>query len=220
MTAIFCAFSGGIDSTALALTFPEAIPVFTDTGDEFDHVYAHLEKFEQVTGRQVVRIRAAETLPEYEVRAKFLPNHGARFCTRMFKIEPMNRWLRGEDKPAVDWHDAARLIYGHAPWLSRPEDEWDQAVIALCQRTADEMNLKRARLPAELWIGLRADEPADVRVGNLTDMPGLTIGYPLRDAGFDRSMCIRVCLANDLLPRNPPYAVRGGVQGLFLQAEV
>ncbi len=174
MTTQFVAFSGGIDSTALALMLPDATPVFTDTGDEFDELLAHVEKFERVTGRAIVRIQGRvvdeqlipQTLPEYVQEAKFLPNHGARFCTRMFKIEPMNWWLK-------------------------------------------------QRLPAELCIGLRADEPADERVGNLTQLDGLGIRYPLREAGWTRTDCIRMCLTHDLLPRNPVYMARGGCKGCF-----
>lgn len=160
------AFSGGIDSTALALSMPTATVVFTDTGDEFDELYAHIDKFEQMTGRPIIRINADETLPEYEVRMKFLPGHGSRYCTRLFKIEPMNRWL-------VD------------------------------------------RLPATLCIGLRADESADDRLGNLTDLQGLTISYPFREWGWNRMDCINKCLEYDLLPRYPVYMARGGCKGCF-----
>jgi len=88
------AFSGGVDSTALAILETDATPVFTDTGWEFPHVYQHLERFEDVTGREVVRLKSKHgTLPEYIRAQKFFPNHGARFCTRLFKIEPMNAYL-------------------------------------------------------------------------------------------------------------------------------
>lgn len=163
---IFAAFSGGIDSTALCLLNPDAIPVFTDTGWEFDELYAHLDKFEQVTGRTVIRIKSDISLPEYIAASKFMPNHGARFCTRMFKIEPYNKFLEN-------------------------------------------------KLPAELIIGLRIDEEKDDRVGNLTKMEGLTIRYPLREAGMTRMDCIRVCLEHDLLPRYPVYMARGGCKGCF-----
>lgn len=162
----YIAFSGGKDSTALALLMPEATPVFTDTGWEFDQLYAHLDKFEAVTGREVIRVRPDETLPEYIARSKFMPNHGARYCTRIFKIDAFNRWL------------------------------------------AD-------KLPATLCIGLRADEPADMRVGNLTEQEGLTIRYPLREMGVDVWQVIRTCVEVDLLPRNPVYMARGGCKGCF-----
>lgn len=162
----FAAFSGGVDSTALAILSKDATPIFTDTGDEFDVIYEHIDKFEKATGRQVLIIRPAETLPAYEVRAKFLPNHGARFCTRMFKIEPMNEYLG-------------------------------------------------SHLPAELQIGLRADEPPDDRVGNLTELAGLSIRYPLRELAYSRADCVKLCLQHDLLPRYPPYMARGGCKGCF-----
>lgn len=165
MTA-YVAFSGGKDSTALALTMPDAIPVFTDTGWEFDALYEHIEKFERVTGREVIRVQPEETLPEYIQRSKFMPGHGARYCTRLFKIEAFNRWL------------------------------------------AD-------KLPAELCIGLRADEPEDMRVGNLTDMPGLIIRYPLREQRMALWDILRICTSYDLLPRYPVYMARGGCKGCF-----
>ncbi len=95
----FVAFSGGADSTALALLQPQATPIFTDTGWEFDELYAHIEKFEHITGRQVIRIsrqinKKPETIPDYIRRSKFMPNHGARYCTRQFKIQPMNTFLK------------------------------------------------------------------------------------------------------------------------------
>jgi len=92
----FVAFSGGVDSTALALLMPDAVPIFTDTGWEFEHVYDHLDKFEQVTGRAVVRLDHHEFdgIPDYIKRTKYLPNHAARWCTRIFKIAPLNHYLR------------------------------------------------------------------------------------------------------------------------------
>jgi hypothetical protein len=161
------AFSGGVDSTALALAMPDATPVFTDTGWEFPHVYDHIARFEQVTGREVVRIvneKYPGGIPEYIRHSKFMPNHGARWCTERFKITPMNKWLK-------------------------------------------------AHLPATLNIALRADEPQ--RTGNTTDMPGLTIAYPLREWGMTRMDVVQVCVEHDLLPRYPVYAARGGCKGCF-----
>lgn len=160
---LYVAFSGGKDSTALALLMPDAIPVFTDTGWEFDALYAHVAKFEAVTGRAVRRLCADETLPQYIRRARFLPNHGARFCTRMFKIDVMNRQLGA----------------------------------------------------GEFCIGLRADEPEDLRVGNLTDNPDIHIRYPLREMGITLVDVLRICLDHDLLPRALPYMARGGCKGCF-----
>ena len=90
----YVAFSGGKDSTALALLMKDAIPVFTDTGAEFPEMYAHIDKFEQVTGREVLRLKnPSGSLLEYMDRMRFMPGHGARYCTRLFKIKPMNEYL-------------------------------------------------------------------------------------------------------------------------------
>ena len=98
----YVAFSGGVDSTALALLMPDATPIFTDTGWEFDHVYAHLDRFEEMTGRKVIRIKHDDYagIPDYIKRQRFMPNHGARWCTTKFKIFPMNKYLK-ERLPAT-----------------------------------------------------------------------------------------------------------------------
>jgi hypothetical protein len=166
MTTQYVAFSGGNDSTALALSMPDAIPIFTDTGWEFDETYEHIERFESITGREVIRIkRDGETLPEYIESSKFFPNHGARYCTRMFKIEPMNKFLSGQQ--------------------------------------------------AELCIGLRADEPESERVGNLTEIDGLTIRYPLREMGMTIYDVLKINIEAGLLVRKTPGMARGGCEGCF-----
>lgn len=93
----FVAFSGGKDSTALALSMPDAIPVFTDTKWEFKEIYHWIERFERETGRKVYRITHPKYpggLPEYIKASKFLPGHGSRYCTRIFKIEAMNLFYK------------------------------------------------------------------------------------------------------------------------------
>lgn len=94
--AVYVAFSGGKDSTALALMMPDAIPVFTDTQWEHGQLYDHIRKFEDVTGREVVRIQHPDWpggLPQYISENQFFPNYGARYCTRIFKIEAFNLWV-------------------------------------------------------------------------------------------------------------------------------
>lgn len=167
----FVAFSGGKDSTALALLVPDAIPVFTDTQWEHRQLYAHIEKFEEVTGREVVRIRHPDWpggLPQYIREHKFFPNYGARYCTVRFKIEAFNLWVERQ-------------------------------------------------LPADFYIGLRADEPE--RVGNLSFIEGLTIRYPLREQGLGIYDVLRICAENDLLPRFPAYMAGGGCIGCFYKTK-
>lgn len=70
------------------------------------------------------------------------------------------------------------------------------------------------KAPAELCIGLRADEE---RVGNtgVGLAEGITVRYPLREMGMTRVDVLNVCLQHDLLPRYPVYMVRGGCKGCF-----
>ena len=71
----------------------------------------------------------------------------------------------------------------------------------------------KSHFPCELWIGLRADEPS--RIGNTTELEGLTIRYPMRERGMVRADALEVCMQHGLLPRYPVYMARGGCIGCF-----
>lgn len=91
--------SGGIDSTALAILMGRAFPevsfryVFTDTLAESSSLYAALDRLEQYLGMKIERIRPEKGLHELIRESQFLPNAGARWCTRKLKIEPFDRWV-------------------------------------------------------------------------------------------------------------------------------
>ncbi len=73
----------------------KATPLFADTGWEHKALYSWLDKVESETGTKITRVRReGETLPQYILRSKYYPSPMARFCTRMFKIEPMDDFLR------------------------------------------------------------------------------------------------------------------------------
>lgn len=165
-------FSGGKDSTALAILEPDAMPVFVDTGWEFDEIYQHIERFEGITGREVLRLTGKElygmTLPEYILYRKFMPGFKARFCTVMFKIEVIQTWLMD-------------------------------------------------KVPAEMLIGIRADEPE--QRGHIVCLDGLTVRYPLREREMKYQDVVDLCNRYDLLPRYPPYMARGGCKGCFYKSK-
>ena len=99
----FISFSGGVESTTMALMFGhKATPIFADTGFEHPEMYERLDHVEKVlrgvhgNSFKVVRVVPDETLPAYIRRMKFYPSPVARFCTRMFKIEPMDAFLSGQ----------------------------------------------------------------------------------------------------------------------------
>lgn len=108
--------SGGKDSAALAVYLTQRYPkrgfelIFTDTGAELRETYEYLEKLEAVLNIKINRLTALDVLG---IRAKsdrtpfdyvlneyyggFLPNPQARWCTRLLKIRPFEKFV-GSDR--------------------------------------------------------------------------------------------------------------------------
>ncbi len=108
--------SGGKDSTALAIYLSHTYPdlpfeyVFSDTGAELPETYEYFERLEHILGKKVTRITALEMLGVsekhgrspfdvilYEHYSGFLPSPRSRWCTRMLKIHPFEKYV-GSDK--------------------------------------------------------------------------------------------------------------------------
>lgn len=102
----FISYSGGIESTTMLVLFgAKATPIFSDTGWEHAALYEWLEKVETKTGVKIERVkRPGETLPQYIERARYYPSELSRFCTRMFKIEPIDAFLKS--------HTPCKLMIG------------------------------------------------------------------------------------------------------------
>lgn len=103
LCSTFVAYSGGVESTTMLLLFGhKATPIFTDTGWEHQALYDWLDKVEEKTGHKITRIRAenvdgkngVNTLPAYIKSSGVMPSHGMRYCTKYFKIQPMDRYLK------------------------------------------------------------------------------------------------------------------------------
>lgn len=109
-------FSGGKDSTALAVYLLERYPklpleiVFCDTGAELPETYEYIQRFEAIFGVEVVRLNALDLLGIrkkdnrnpfdvflHEYYGGFMPNPKARWCTRILKIKPFEKYV-GSDK--------------------------------------------------------------------------------------------------------------------------
>lgn len=104
----FIAFSGGVESTTMALLFGhKAQCVFTDTGAEHGVMYDRLDDVEQKlkgihgSGFSLLRIKAEkcdgkpiDNLTDYIRHTGVFPNQVMRFCTKYFKIAPYNAFLR------------------------------------------------------------------------------------------------------------------------------
>jgi hypothetical protein len=108
--------SGGKDSSALAVYLRQRNPevrfeyVFSDTGVELPETYDYLDRLENVLGIEIARISAMEAFEVeakpgrsafdvalYEHFAGFLPSPRARWCTRVLKIAPFERFV-GSDR--------------------------------------------------------------------------------------------------------------------------
>lgn len=102
--------SGGKDSAALAIYIKEHYPeisgkmeyFFTDTGAELQEVYDTLDKLEAYLGKEIVRLGSEKPF-EYWLRFhnNYLPSPRQRWCTRMMKIKPFEKFV-GDD-PVISY---------------------------------------------------------------------------------------------------------------------
>lgn len=100
----FISFSGGVESRTLCLLYGHrAKAIFADTGDEHKVMYEKLAEFqEQIKIKHpnfemiVVKNKEFASLTEYIKTYKFFPSITARFCTRIFKIEPIDDFLKDQ----------------------------------------------------------------------------------------------------------------------------
>ena len=105
----YIAFSGGVESTTMCILYgASADAIFADTGWEHAALYEQIKKVEarvrEIHGPQfrVIKVRGCKshkgkdyhTLPDYIKAAKFFPSPRIRFCTRVFKVEPIDKFLR------------------------------------------------------------------------------------------------------------------------------
>ena len=72
----------------------EYVLVCTPTGDELPDWFAHLRRVPELTGAKLQVVTSGIGLNELVKREKMIPNHRARFCTRVLKIEPYRLWLQ------------------------------------------------------------------------------------------------------------------------------
>lgn len=96
---IFMSFSGGTESSAMALIYGKvAKPIFADTGSEHEELYERLNYFEQRMKEwhggdfEIIRVSKG-SLKDYIKKSKYFPSFKSRYCTRMFKIEPIDNFL-------------------------------------------------------------------------------------------------------------------------------
>lgn len=129
------ALSGGKDSTALALRLAETEPrdyeyICNATGNELPDLFRHLEKLETELGKPIKRVGYKSDLYGLIDEVKMLPNHRARFCTRMLKIEPTIEYFASLPANSVLYvglradEEFRQGLYGEDIRLRFPMREW------------------------------------------------------------------------------------------------
>jgi 3'-phosphoadenosine 5'-phosphosulfate sulfotransferase (PAPS reductase)/FAD synthetase len=93
--------SGGKDSTALAIYMRDRVPnmeyVFCDTDKELPETYEYLDKLEAFLGKKITRLRDDRGFDHWlSVYNGYLPSSRMRWCTRMLKIKPFEKYV-GDD---------------------------------------------------------------------------------------------------------------------------
>ena len=95
------ALSGGKDSAALAVYMREKYPeipleyVFIDSGCELPETYAYLNKIRAILNIKIIVIRPKRNF-DYWLKyfGGVLPSPTNRWCTRLLKLLPYNKWLK------------------------------------------------------------------------------------------------------------------------------
>jgi 3'-phosphoadenosine 5'-phosphosulfate sulfotransferase (PAPS reductase)/FAD synthetase len=108
----YISFSGGVESTTMCILYGKgAKAIFCDTGAEHNEIYERIDLVEAYCKKlhgeefEVIKIKASvntkkkrtvDNLTDYIKDYEYMPNTGARFCTRVFKIEPIEKYLSSE----------------------------------------------------------------------------------------------------------------------------
>lgn len=104
----FISFSGGVESTTMCIKYGKgAKAIWCDTGAEHKKMYERLElvedklkslhkgDFEIIRIEPKVKVKGiiVDTLLDAVIKMKFMPAPMQRYCTRQFKIEPIDEFL-------------------------------------------------------------------------------------------------------------------------------
>jgi len=101
----YVCISSGADSTALALLLKERGEefemVFSDTGAELPETYWMLPKIERYIGKKLHVVSGGSFFQELQRREYMLPGPRVRWCTRVLKQEPLDRYFQEKGKVEI-----------------------------------------------------------------------------------------------------------------------
>lgn len=94
--------SGGKDSTALAIYMRDRIPemefFFCDTGAELPETYEYLSKIEVYLGKKILYLSSDRSFDHWlKIYRGTLPSPNMRWCTKVLKIEPLEKWIGSDN---------------------------------------------------------------------------------------------------------------------------
>lgn len=107
----FISFSGGVESTTMCILYGKgAKAIWCDTGAEHTKMYERMDMVEERLKKlhdgdfEIIRIKPSvkirgemvDNLLTGVLKQKFMPSQLARYCTRQFKIEPIDRFLEAQ----------------------------------------------------------------------------------------------------------------------------
>jgi len=124
--ATIVSYGGGTNSCAVLIGLrdrgivPDAI-LFSDTGGELPETYAHIEYmrgwclangFPGITTVRVHQPSKCGSLEAYALKTKCLPSvaYGFKSCSVIFKVEPMNKWVKDNYKIEYKAAEIIRVI--------------------------------------------------------------------------------------------------------------
>lgn len=104
----FISFSGGVESTTMCILYGKGVTaIWVDTGAEHEEMYKRIDYVEERLIKlhngdfELVRLTANvkykgeyyDNLEKLIIVQKYMPSGTSRFCTRQFKIEPIDKYL-------------------------------------------------------------------------------------------------------------------------------
>lgn len=139
------AFSGGKDSTAVALLLHERGEdfdlLFTPTGNELPELIGHIDRVVAKVGKRLI-LPPNRSLADWIDHFEALPNNRQRWCTRLIKIAPCIAYLKANPGTVLCVglradEDTRQGLYGEHATYRYPLREAGmdlKAVLALCDR--------------------------------------------------------------------------------------